>query len=76
MKKLLFLAVSLLMTSASYCASAGEKIVSKFTDRDSFIQQQNEQQLILENNIADCDLLADHYSHSSHSSHSSHYSGY
>ena len=72
MKKLLFLAASALIAGVGFCSSVGEKVVAKVTKSDTVIEQQNEKQLILETNYADCDLLADHYSHSSHRSHSSH----
>ena len=72
MKKFLFLVVSALIAGAGFCSSVGDKVVAKVTKSDMVIEQQNEQQLILETNVADCELLADHYSHSSHRSHSSH----
>ncbi|MFI3328305.1 MAG: hypothetical protein SNH79_01105 [Rikenellaceae bacterium] len=72
MKKMLFLAVSALIAGASYCTSAGEKVVAKVTKSDNVIKQLQEQPLILEQFSAESDLLAAHYSHSSHRSHSSH----
>ena len=72
MKKLLFFAVSALIAGASYCSSIGEKIVTKVTNKDYQLEQQQEQTLILEAATGEYNLLADHYSHSSHRSHSSH----
>ena len=72
MKKLLFFAVSALLTGASYFSSVGEKIVAKVTNSDTQIEQQEEQTLVLEQSSAEFKLLASHSSHSSHSSQSSH----
>lgn len=72
MKKLLFFAVSAILTGTSYCSSISEKIIAKVTNSNTQIEQQEEQALVLEQSSAEFKLLASHSSHRSHSSHSSH----
>ena len=72
MKKLLFPIMIAAIAVTSFCTSVGEQIVAKISNNSSYIQQQQEQPLILEQFSAESDLMAAHYSHSSHSSHSSH----
>lgn len=62
MKKLLFLAVSAILAGASYCTSAGEKLVAKVTNSDTQIEQQQEQTLVLEQPSAEFKMLASHSS--------------
>lgn len=72
MKKLMFFVVAAVVASIGFCSSASEKIVSKLTNSNTFIEEQNDQLLVLEASSGDYNLLAGHSSHGSHASHASH----
>lgn len=83
MKKFAFLLVSAFLASASYCANATEKVVTRVSGENQTIEKLSNQQLILQ---PSADLMnngsflghsshSSHGSHGSHGSHSSHLSG-
>lgn len=77
MKRLLFLVVSALITSASYASSLSKSVFVNATSKNEVSVSKQSQSLILERPAVAQDVVNGyHYSHSSHSSHSSHRSHY
>ena len=72
MKKLMFLVASVLISGASFVASASQKILPTKTS-NAQIEQQQDELLVLTPASTDIELgVMGHYSHSSHGSHGSH----